>query len=158
MTTMRVGAAILWPEPFAESDPFVWAESYGEALTRPPRWDPQAEPFEWDGDHWTINVIGHGLFGSELYLRARSCRAGLPGALVFAAASSAAWEYVFEASGTRPSGLDLWYTPVSGMVLGELRFVAWYGAQRLTHPVARHVLSAAVDPFGELERALGCPC
>ena len=30
---------------------------------------------EWDGDPWYVNTLGHGLFGSELYLRARMCHA-----------------------------------------------------------------------------------
>ena len=158
MTSMRIGEAILFPEPFAETSLFVWAEAYGDAITKPPRWDSSQDPFEWDGDDWKLNVFGHGLFGSELYVRARMCRASLPGAFVFAAASSVAWEYVFEGNAVRPSGLDLWYTPLAGMLLGELRFVAWYGAQTIEHPVVRQLLSVSMDPFGELERVIGSPC
>lgn len=158
MTTMRVAEAAIWPEPFAESSPYAWGAAYGQALTEPPRWDPSLDAFEWDGDDWKINVLGHGLFGSELYVRARMCRAHLPGAFIFAAASSATWEYVFEGNAVQPSGLDLWFTPVAGMVVGELRFLGWYGAQTIEHPVLRQVLSTAMDPFGELERVIGSPC
>jgi hypothetical protein len=157
MTTMRIGAAYLWPEPFAETDPFVLAQRYGEALRMPPRWDRDAAPFEWDGDAWPINVVGHGLFGSELYLRARSCKTGLFESIVFAAGHSVVWEYAFEGNAVRPSALDLWYTPLAGAVLGELRFAAWYAGAKLPQPW-RGITGALLDPFGELERALGCGC
>jgi hypothetical protein len=104
MTQMRFGAAILWPEPFAETDLTIIAGRYGDAVRLPPRWDPHAAPFEWDGDPWALNVFGHGLFGSELHLRARACRADLFGALLFTAGHSAIWEYVFEGGSVRPSG------------------------------------------------------
>mgnify|MGYP000856152690 CR=1 FL=1 len=54
-------------------------------MTRPPLFDPKRRAFEWDGDPWTINVIGHGLMGSELYVRARACSFGWAGSLAFAA-------------------------------------------------------------------------
>ena len=96
MTGMRISLAIMFPDPFANDDLFDWAGHYGESLRNPPTWDRSAEPFEWDGDSWPINVVGHGLFGSELYLRSRTCRASLAGALAFATAQSAVWEYIFE--------------------------------------------------------------
>ena len=74
MTAMRVTEAYLWPHPFADTNQLSLALHYRDAYTRPPLWDGRAPLFEEDGDRWQINVIGHGLFGSELYLRARTCR------------------------------------------------------------------------------------
>ena len=65
--------------------------SYGDAYTHWPRWDASLPAFEWDGDAWYINVVGHGLFGSELYVRARVCRRNVLEALFFTAAGSAVW-------------------------------------------------------------------
>ena len=104
------------------------------------------------------NVIGHGLFGSELYLRARHCHLGVAGSLLFTSAASATWEYGFEANGVRPSGFDLWFTPLSGLVLGEGRYWAWRAAGSVGQKTLRGVLRAVLDPFGELERAAGTRC
>lgn len=158
MTTMRATEAYLWPEPFAETDRFSIASHYHAAFTEPPRWDSSRPFFERDGDRWQINVVGHGLFGSELYLRARTCRKPLWQALVFTGLASATWEYGFEANGVRPSALDLAFTPAAGLVLGEARYLVWSRARRLPASAARSALSALVDPLGELERALGAPC
>ena len=103
-------------------------------------------------------MLGHGLFGSELYLRARTCHLPWYGALAFTAASSALWEYGFEGNGVRPSALDLVYTPLAGMALGEGRHVVWRAAGGLASAGLRTFLRAAVDPFGEAERAFGAGC
>lgn len=155
--TMRVGAAILWPRPFADLRPQSVADSYAAAYTQPPRWDPDQAAFEWDGDAWGINVIGHALFGSELYLRARTCRHSVWAALAFSAGGSVAWEYVIEANAVRPSALDLVYTPVAGALFGEARYFAWRSARGLKNTLGS-VLSALLDPLGELERSLGSEC
>jgi hypothetical protein len=155
-TVMRLSEAVIWPEPFARIEADYWWESYEAAYTEPPKFDPDLPAFEWDGDPWTVNVIGHGLLGSELYLRARSCHFGWAGSLAFAAGGSAVWEYVFEANGVRPSAQDLVYTPLIGIALGEARFAA----VRALHGSrgAGAVLRVVLDPFGEAERALGSRC
>lgn len=158
MTGMRVSEALIWPEVFAETDTSVIAERYKDAFAKPPKWDSEQRAFEWDGDPWYINVVGHGLFGSELYLRARQCKLGVVGSLVFTTAASAVWEYGFEANGVRPSGLDVWYTPLSGLVLGELRYATWKAAAGIQSSGLRSTLRAVLDPFGELERAVGTKC
>ena len=58
----------------------------------------------------------------------------------------------------RPSGLDLWYTPLAGFVFGELRYLAWRAASRIDDQRWRLPLTILLDPLGELERALGAPC
>ncbi len=153
-TVMRLTEAVIWPEPFAHVE--SWPEHYEQAYTMPPKFDADQAWFEWDEDPWTINVIGHGLLGSELYLRARSCHFGWAGSLAFTAGGSLVWEYVFEANGVRPSAQDLVYTPLIGFGLGEARYRA---ARALAG--ARGfgaVLRVIIDPFGEAERALGSPC
>lgn len=156
MTVMRTAETFIWPDPFARSQYF--GAHYEEAFTRPPIFDGSRRAFEWDGDPWYINTLGHGLFGSELYMRARTCHVPWYGALAFAAASSALWEYAFEGNGVRPSALDLVYTPLGGMLFGEARYVGWSAAQEIRVPVLRHTVRAVLDPFGELERALGTGC
>lgn len=157
-TIMRASEAVLWPEPFAETKPRVWLENYERAFTKPPLFDTSERAFEWDHDHYTTNVFGHGILGSELYYRPRRCGANMLEALAFATAASAVWEYVFEANGVRPSALDLVYTPLSGWVLGEARFLGWSAASEIRNRTLRSVVRTVLDPFGELSRALGTPC
>ncbi len=157
LTVMRATEAFLWPDPFARTETF--AAHYKEAVTKPPIFDSSRRAFEWDGDSWYVNTLGHGLFGSELYMmRARTCHLEWYGALAFAAAASAVWEYAFEGTGGRPSGLDLVYTPLAGAALGEARFLAWRASASVRSPVVRGVLRAVLDPLGEAERALGTSC
>jgi hypothetical protein len=158
MTGMRVGAAILWPEPFADTNTRHIGASYRDAFTHTPRWDSSRPAFEWDGDWWVINVVGHGLFGSELYARSRICRRNVFEALTLTTVGSALWEYGFEASAVRPSGLDLWFTPLAGMVLGEARYQGWRAASQISDPNWRGVFTVVFDPLGEFERALGTGC
>jgi len=154
----RKAEALLYPRPFAQTSLANLGAHYKEAFTEPPLFDAHAPAFEWDHDPWTINVIGHGLLGSELYVRARACRFGWGGALAFTTAATITWEYLVEGNGTRPSAEDLVYTPLAGLVLGEARYFGWRAAQRIASPAGRAVLSALLDPFGELERATVFPC
>lgn len=148
-TGMRATEAYLWPEPFAFTHTNDWAENYERAFTMPPEFDASRPFMTWDGDRWQINVIGHGLLGSELYLRPRRCGFGVLGSLGFAAVSSAVWEYGVEANGVRPSGVDLWFTPLSGLVLGEARLGIWRAAEAIRAPALRHLVQGLVDPIGE---------
>ncbi len=156
MTVMRGVETILWPRPFAE--PEYFAAHYKEAYTRPPKFDSSQPVMRWDGDPLFINVVGHGLFGSELYLRARQCRLGWGGSLAFAAGASAIWEYAAEANGVRPSAQDLVYTPLMGLALGEARYAIHRVAGGIESRAARQVVRSLVDPLGELERSAGFDC
>ena len=62
-----------------------------------------------------------------------------------------------EGNGVQPSGLDLWYTPLMGMALGELRFAAWRAAGELGG-TGGDVLQFVLDPLGTTERWAGAPC
>lgn len=158
-TVMRTSEAYLWPEPFSFRQADQWSARYERAFTRPPEFDSSRGFMQWDGDRFTINVIGHGLLGSELYLRPRRCGFGLWGSLGVATAASALWEYGFEANGVQPSGVDLWYTPLSGLILGEARYQAWRASARVDHPAIRFLLRTLFDPVGEFSgAAFGSPC
>ncbi len=157
MVVMRTTETILWPDPFARTEHF--AAHYEEAYTKAPIFDTWRRPFSWDGDPWYINTIGHGLFGSELYLRARQCHLGWLGSLATAAVGSTIWEYVFEANGVRPSAFDLAWTPiVGGLGLGEARFQAYKLAGGIESKTGRTIVRAVLDPLGDAERALGTRC
>jgi Domain of unknown function (DUF3943) len=158
MTGMRLTEAWLWPKPFAETRGSVLALHYVEAYTHPPKWDSSKPWFEWDGDRWQINAVGHALLGAELYYRPRRCGAPPWLAFGFATLASAVWEYGFEANGVRPSALDLWYTPVSGALLGEARLWGYRSAGHIETRWMRGMVRGILDPFGELERTLGAPC
>lgn len=158
MTSMRTAEVFIWPDPFADFDLDHVGKRYQRAFTMPPKWDGSRSAFEWDGDPWPVNVFGHALFGSELYLRARSCSNAVIPSVVFTAVGSAVWEYGFEGNGVRPSGLDLAYTPMAGLVLGEARLLGWRAARDISDRTWRNFLQSLFDPFGELERAVGSGC
>lgn len=157
LAIQRVGLSLLYGSAFTLDDPDKAARSFARAWTTPPLFDASRRVFEWDRDIFYINVFGHGLMGSELYLRARQCGHGFWASFFFTAAASFVWEYVVEAWHAQPSAIDLAWTPVGGALLGEFRFVAWELARRLP-AVPRRVVRALVDPFGELERAAGTGC
>lgn len=157
LATQRVGAMLLWPHAFSLEDGDRNLRFLRMAYTEPPKFDASRRLFEWDGDRWQINFVGHGLMGSELYLRARQCGHGALPSIAFTAAASAVWEYGVEVYNARPSANDLVWTPLGGALIGELRFVTWELAGALPRGW-RAVLRAVVDPFGEVERALGTPC
>jgi hypothetical protein len=157
LAAQRVGAMLLWRRAFSLEDGDRNLRYLRMAYTQAPTFDPSRRWFEWDGDQWSINFVGHGLMGSELYLRARQCGHDPLPALAFTAAASVVWEYGVEVYNARPSANDLLWTPLGGALLGELRFVTWELAARLPRG-ARRALRVLVDPFGELERALGTPC
>lgn len=160
LTLQRTAESFVYPEPFGRSIPSEYAAHYRRAFTELPVFDPNKPAFRWDGDPLAVNVLGHGLMGSELYLHARQCHFGWLGSTAFTAVASAVWEYGFEANGVRPSAQDLVYTPlVGGLVLGEARFLLYQVASRFESRGARDVLRAVADPFGELGRgALDSPC
>ena len=154
--TLRITESFLWPDPFARTQYF--GDRYLETFTKPPLFDADRPAFRWDGDSIALNVVGHGLMGSELYLRARTCAFGWAGSLAFAAGASAVWEYAFEGNGVRPSAQDLVYTPLMGLALGELRYFVWSRARRSDAGPSVRWLRYVFDPIGEFERVLGSPC
>ena len=156
---MRVGSALLWP---ADYGPGALQKAPGhlrEAITRPPLFRTDRSLLESDGDPWAVNVFGHGLFGSEIYLRSRQCGGGPLEAFAWTAGTSVAWEYAVEGSVKRPSAIDLAWTPlVGGLLFGELRFRAWRSLGGDDPGLLRRIGRALLDPLGSLERAAGTRC
>jgi hypothetical protein len=156
---MRVAVTALWPRFYDLSSLGRDGAQLRLAYTEPPDFRRDRPLLESDGDPWTINVLGHGLFGSEVYGRARQCGSGPLGALTLTAATTAAWEYGLEAINKRPSAVDLVVTPILGLALGEGRYQALRWLRRRPESRLRRVVSVVVDPLGSAERAwLGTRC
>jgi hypothetical protein len=156
---MRLGLSVIWPDAY---DPRPFEESgdqFTRSWSRPPRYDGRRSLFESDGDPWTINVVGHGLFGAEVHGRVRACGGGFLSAVAFTTATSAVWEYGVEAFSQQPSALDLVLTPVLGALLGEARHQL-QGWLRTRPPSGwRTFFRVVIDPLGEAERGwLRTPC
>jgi uncharacterized protein DUF3943 len=151
---MRVSLSLLWPRAY---DPFPLersARQLGAAFRAPPELRRDRSLLESDGDPWAINVVGHGLFGAEIYGRVRQCGGAPWQALAFTAGTSAVWEYGIESWSKRPSAIDLVTTPLIGAAIGEARV----SAQRWLHHRPRGFLRTLgeifVDPLGEAERGI----
>jgi hypothetical protein len=151
---MRLGLTVIWPQAYDPRPFHRSAEQFKLAYTRPPEYRTDRSPLESDGDPWAINVVGHGLFGAEIYGRVRQCHGAVWQALAFTAGTSALWEYGLESFTKRPSTVDLILTPALGAALGEGR----YRLQRwlATRPpsLLRRVVEVIIDPLGEGERGL----
>jgi hypothetical protein len=151
---MRLTLSLAWPDAY---DPLPLSRSgqqFERAYTQPPDFRRDRSLLESDGDPWAINVIGHGLFGAEIYGRVRQCGGGPWQALAFAAGTSAVWEYGIESFNKRPSAIDLVATPVIGAVLGEGRVQAQRWLRRRPPGFWRRLGEIVVDPLGEGERGL----
>ncbi len=159
MAGMRLSLSVLWPSAY---NPFPLSNSlnqYGRAWTEGPEYRRDRNLFESDGDPWTLNVLGHGLFGAEMYSRFRTCGGGPVGAFLFAAGSSAVWEFGPEAFNKRPSAVDLLLTPVIGAALGEGRVRLQRWLQGRPKGIWRRTVEIIIDPLGEGERVwLGTRC
>ena len=150
VVTNRVALSVLWPEDFdpttveENTDRFKlnWSRKPALALRRP--------FFEGDGDPAVLNVVGHGLFGSELYLAFRTHGHSPLESLGMTAAWSTLWEYGVEAWHKRPSGVDLLFTPIGGAALGELR----YRLTRRARARSNRFVEVLFDPLGALERSV----
>jgi hypothetical protein len=104
-----------------------------------------------DNDRFYFNYIAHPIDGSEFYLTARNRNLSWWQSLSYAAAVSTSFELFIESAYERASWQDLFITPVSGAVLGELR---WQAKKSLEHPstgrpigTANKILYVFIDPF-----------
>ena len=107
-----------------------------------------------DYDHYYFNYLAHPYDGSEFYLVARNRDCNWWQSLLYAAAVSSAFEFVIESAYEGASWQDLWITPVSGAVIGELR---WQAKKALENPktgkpvgTANKILYVVVDPLDAL--------
>ncbi len=155
---MHTAEGVLWPDGFSPIQVRKNARRLAESWTRPPEFGFSGSLFSSDGDWWTFNIFAHGLFGSEAYLSGRvwGHRPVVAGLLTLFA--SFTWEYLVEGWYQRPSAIDLFWTPLSGALLGELRYRALRALRRLSRPELRRAMGIVLDPLGSLERRiLECP-
>ncbi|MFH1807745.1 MAG: DUF3943 domain-containing protein [Pseudomonadota bacterium] len=134
---------------------------FGDNFTRPPVFEPvrfggggllgiaQA-----DGDPWTVNVLGHGVQGAELYLRLRREGFAASSSLIGGVIQSVVWEYGFEGVHETPSMWDLFYTPLGGALLGEARYRVLRLARARSGAPGFRMLTWIADPVGELDALL----
>jgi hypothetical protein len=151
---MRLSLSLLWPEPYNPVPLSRSAASFRRAYDSPPEYRSGRWLLESDGDPWAINVIGHGLFGAEVYGRVRQCGGGAWQALAFTAGTSVVWEYGIESFNKRPSAVDLVVTPLVGALLGEGRYRAQRWLRKRERGFWRRFGEILIDPLGEGERGL----
>jgi hypothetical protein len=156
---MRLSLSVIWPGPYHPLPLSRSGRQFGRAYTAPPELRPDRHLLESDGDPWTINLVGHGLFGSEVHGRVRQCGGAFWQALLFTAATSVVWEYGIESFNKRPSAVDLVVTPLLGAALGEARHHALRWLRARPPGFWRTFGAILVDPLGSAERAwLGTRC
>ena len=103
-----------------------------------------------DFDNFYFNYIAHPYDGSEFYLVARNRKLTWWQSLLYAAAVSTTFEFLIESAYEGASWQDLWITPVTGAVIGELR---WQAKKALEDPqtgkpvgTVNKILHVVVDP------------
>lgn len=74
--------------------------------------------FEWDGDNFPINHLGHAYQGAHYHMGARAAGFGFWGSLPFVFLGSLQWELFME--NTRPAYNDMIVTVLAGAAVGEV--------------------------------------
>jgi hypothetical protein len=104
-----------------------------------------------DNDRIIFNYVGHPLAGSEFHVIARNRGLNAWESLAYGFAMSTFFEFFVESAYERASWQDLWITPVSGMVFGELR---WQAKKALEDKstgkpkgTLNQILYVVLDPF-----------
>ncbi len=126
VTLMLVGTVgILWAAPESISK---WDEDEKnlDINDLKERWKDhtRAGPV-WDNDELWINYIGHPYFGAGYYCHTiHKGYSRLDGFLYSLAMSTSLYEYGFEAFFEKPSTQDLIFTPLGGVLMGELFLMA----------------------------------
>jgi hypothetical protein len=154
-TGMHAAAGALWPEGYSPVMVDRNQRQFEKSWTNPPELHFKANIFESDNDWWTLNVFAHGLFGSEAYLAARGWRHGPLVSVLFAVLASFTWEYLIESWYKPPSAIDLFWTPLFGTLLGELRYQAYLAVTRkISKKGLKKALQILLDPLGSMERRI----
>ncbi len=109
---------------------------------------------DWDPDDWYWNYLGHPLWGSETYLRARSQHFTWWQSFLFALAASTFWEFCVESWVQSPSQQDLFITPLAGSIIGEGRYIAKRSLVKQNGTSAK-VLCIIIDPLQSLVEVIG---
>ena len=150
----RISLSLIWPDTFDLTRVHRNWASFKSSWSSAPELDPRERFFEWDHDPWALNLIGHGLMGSEFYLRHRQGHHPFWLALLMTAAWTVTWEYFIESWHKHPSGIDLLWTPLGGLLIGEGRYRLYLLIRNRRPSRGRTVLLYLVDPLGQLERDL----
>jgi len=100
-----------WQKPTAKN----YRENLKRAFTKPP---------VIDNDKWYINYLGHPYQGACTYNALRSQGATMWQSGLFAIGHSFVWEYLIEGGNEQPSVQDIFVTPLTGIVFGELIHLA----------------------------------
>ena len=107
-----------------------------------------------DYDHDFFNYVAHPYDGSEFYLLARNRDCSWWQSFAYGVAVSSTFEFLIESAYEGASWQDLWITPVTGAVIGELR---WQAKKALEDPktgkpvgTANKILYVVVDPVDAL--------
>ncbi|MEE1182638.1 MAG: DUF3943 domain-containing protein [Treponema sp.] len=95
--------------------------------------DPWDKEVKFDRDWYWTNFVLHPYQGGLYYLAARNANLNLYESLLYAGAGSLMWEYWWETNA--PSINDLVYTPVGGMVTGEMLYRLSLEAQGKKHGI-----------------------
>lgn len=152
---MLTASSAMWPAAFDPAEASGNSAQLGRSFSSAPVFHSTGNPFTSDGDPAAWNILCHGLFGSEAYLAGRSHGYHPLAAFLFAAFSSWTWEYLWEGWFQQPSAIDLMWTPVGGSLIGEMRYrIAKALRGRTRARGLRAVARFAIDPLGEMERAL----
>jgi Domain of unknown function (DUF3943) len=146
---ITVGALYLLPESVSS-----WSSDNKEASAS--KWLENVQEPRWDKDGVFMNYIAHPYVGAVYYTRARERGFGKPGAFVFSAVASAAYEFGVEALFEHPSYQDLIVTPVAGALLGAFVFepVRTYLKSKADRRWYEDVTLFATDPLGAINGAL----
>lgn len=144
----------LWSEAFDPTQVSRNWVQFKQSYRMVPVFDLSEDFFEWDGDGWSVNLVGHGLMGSEFYLQHRAAHHSPLTSVIMAFAWSTLWEYGVESWYKPPSGIDLVWTPLGGALIGEGRYQLYRLAQNIENNTLKNIALSVVDPFGQLRRLL----
>jgi len=132
-------------------------EKFKSNFTRLPVWEPTEYGgggllgyLQADGDKWTMNIIGHGLQGSEIYLRMRDYGFNVFESFMGGMAQSVVWEYAIEGWNETPSAVDLTFTPLAGALFGEFRFKVKRFFEKDKTSWMNQALTIVIDPIGAI--------
>lgn len=151
---MVVASAALWPESYSPLKTGKNWKQFKESWTNPPNYVYDTNILGSDGDWWYFNLLAHGILGSELYLAARDWGYRPVTAGLFAIYTSFVWEYMVEGWFRLPSTVDLFWTPLAGILIGELRFLGVKAAYKIKNQRVSLLVRIMLNPLGELERTI----
>ena len=150
------GLVVIWPDSFKPSTASqrLFVDNWSDG----PEYRLDRGLFGSDGAPAYFNAVFHGLAGSETYLAARVWGHGVAASFFFSVITSFTWEYLVEGWFQRPSLIDLFWTPVAGVVIGEFRhWLLGVAHERISSRAGRVAVMSILDPLGQIERALlGC--